>query len=820
MDSFLQKKIDKSDSALLVINSEGIILAANEHAARLLQSPVKDIINSPVWTPLNLESYAYKKFVAKSRQVLRNSEPDIPQDINCLERKDGIPRFSLDITFCQAKYQSQKIYFLKIKDSLPQKQIEWVLFALQEISLYLTPKDTIDEILKLANQFYQADLASISLLMREQLTTISLYKDHEKLANIALRYHGSHYEKASLTKEIDYCPSAANQYFSGDPLVEQYQIQSSLICPLIGQDGSTLGLFSLMFNQAQDKKLSDFKLLSIFIRRLTREFEKYLQNKALKINASIPKYDPNPIIQILENGKIIFANESGRRLFKKWERVDDNMRTRLLHLINKVRGTKKERIENVIVNHRPYLFNMRWIPENKQINIYVNDQACHQAAEKDTEDHSHYDSLTNLPNSLYFTEKLKIFHQQHEEQNKPFALMLLNFDDFNNINESFGQTAGDQFLAAASGRIKDCLYKADFLARLSGDQFVLLMPNTNTEKSLVVAEKITNALETPFQIGEQQLENTCSIGIAVYPHSASTEAELLKHAETAVKKAKKNGKNSIVIYDAAQPENTRIARTNYRKDLIKAVRNDEFFLCYQPYFHLETRQIIGFEAFMRWQHPTRGLILPSEFMNIAEKTGIITSAGQWGIDEALSEYSSALSIIKNLTLTLNISALQFSDERFVDMLVDRIQYYHIEPRQIVLDVSENLIESKNPDIKEALARISRYGFKISIDNFGFPAGSLLKLTEMTIDYLKLCGEFIKDIQKFSPKYHLLQGILQMADGLDIRVLQKGVETRQQDLILKDIHCHYVQGNYYCHPLEMDKVIPFIKNHHEKSDLDE
>lgn len=525
---------------------------------------------------------------------------------------------------------------------------------------------------------------------------------------------------------------------------------------------------------------------------------------SLQFLASIAEQDPNPIISLSSNGEVLYSNHAGSVILSYWS---NKIPTKLRDLCQRVKNNKVVIREEFEVNGQIYLFTLRWIETFEQINIYATDISELKSAQHKMHNLANYDRLTSIANRQYFETTLKNCIENAQKTNKQLALLLIDLDNFKAVNDTLGHHVGDHLLKILAKRIAGCLRRTDFIARLGGDEFVVLLKNRSVADLELIAEKINLALATPFELGDYQIETSCSIGISSYPQDGSTKTELLKNADIAMYQAKKNGSNQYVLFSNICLSNQSKRRTIIKKDLKQPYLEPQLHLDYQPQFELNSTKIVGFEAFLRWQHPTQGLIAPTEFIPLAEQTGTINSIGNWVINQALEDFKKTMSSIIDAKLSLNISLTQLNEQHFVANLCETIARMKLASNLIVLDISESKSLNHYRHLDEHLQALHQQGIQLSLDNFGSELSSLSRLLQIPINIVKIDHNFLHSLEKQPRNQAFISGLIELATKLDLQVIQKGVESEVQDEVLKRLGCHYAQGFYYCPPLS----ISFLQN---------
>lgn len=530
--------------------------------------------------------------------------------------------------------------------------------------------------------------------------------------------------------------------------------------------------------------------------------------KKLLIMASIPEEDPNPIIRMTMAGEIIYSNASGKALSQYWKKAQAILPSEIIHKMKKLPHKNAILYEESSIDSIHYLLSISWSESCQQINIYGTDITKFKINQQDFIQLARNDGLTQIANRKYFEEKLTEALQINSLNNRRIGLVMIDLDNFKMVNDSLGHLTGDRLLQFATKRMLRCLRKGDFIARLGGDEFIVIINNATVETASVIAENINQALVKPFEFGGYHVEISCSIGIALSPETAIVPMELLKHADIAMYEAKKAGKNRAFVFSNA------VHRLAYQRDLIikkdlkYAMSKNEFFLEYQPQFDLKNDQILGFEALLRWQHPDKGIILPNEFIPLAEQSGLINNIGQWIIEQAISDYSSTLFPHFQGNLSINISLPQLTDGRFIDTLTDSLYKNHLSKDNLILDLSDHILNTHLEALPKCLDALHAQGIKLSLDNFGSPNIPFTTLLDIPLNYIKFDKNLIENIA--NPKQQaVLQGMIAITAKLGMQVIQKGVERREQAEILKSFGCPYAQGKYFCKPLRLPNLLKFL-----------
>ncbi|MFQ6370142.1 EAL domain-containing protein [Shewanella sp. YIC-542] len=416
---------------------------------------------------------------------------------------------------------------------------------------------------------------------------------------------------------------------------------------------------------------------------------------------------------------------------------------------------------------------------------------------------ANYDQLTGLPNRRMLLEQL--YHEiqrAHRRQGK-LALLFLDLDLFKEVNDTLGHDMGDLLLIQTAARLRECVRESDFVARLGGDEFtIILTDEINSQGIERVAGKILARIAEPYQLGEETAYISVSIGITVYPDDGDTEDVLLKHADQAMYAAKEQGRNRYHYFTESMQQLAHY-RMRLIQDLRTAVENSAFQLSYQPIVEVKTGKVTKAEALIRWNHPQRGFVSPTEFIPVAEDTGLIFAIGNWVFQQVVQQnarWRERFGI--EIQISINKSPVQFRDEgaRFHEWLKVLQQ---LPGCGICIEITEGLLLDTNLAVSEKLLAYRDAGVQVSLDDFGTGYSSLAYLKKFDIDYLKIDQSFTKSIDSDASNQVLCEAIVVMAHKLGMKVIAEGVETAEQAAVLQQINCDYAQGYFYSRPVPAD-----------------
>ncbi|MGN6579916.1 MAG: putative bifunctional diguanylate cyclase/phosphodiesterase [Bordetella sp.] len=404
-----------------------------------------------------------------------------------------------------------------------------------------------------------------------------------------------------------------------------------------------------------------------------------------------------------------------------------------------------------------------------------------------------HDALSGLPNRLLLKDRLGQMLEKAQRGGGRFALMFLDIDDFKTVNDSRGHHVGDQLLIAVSRCICDKLRAQDTVARVGGDEFVLLTEIRDPDDAATVAQKLISAISQSIMVVGHELHVTASIGIAVYPFDGTTQHDLMIHADTAMYHAKQRGKNSYCFYDAAMNADVQ-DHLSLLNDLRVALDRGELELHYQPKFLASNSTVCGAEALLRWRHPARGFIAPDTFIPLSEKNGLIIPIGAWVLDEACRQMAQwHRDGHGDWTIAVNLSPLQFCHARLIEVVSDALDRHALRPGSLTLEITETTAMRDAQESVAILDQLAAMGVQISIDDFGTGYSSLLYLKRLPATELKIDRSFVMSLVPDSDDAAIVSSIIALGQTLNMHVVAEGVETEAQRSLLTQLGCHSLQG---------------------------
>lgn len=421
-----------------------------------------------------------------------------------------------------------------------------------------------------------------------------------------------------------------------------------------------------------------------------------------------------------------------------------------------------------------------------------------------------HDPLTGLPNRVLLADRIDQAMHRVQEQGGCFALMFIDLDGFKPVNDAFGHHMGDLLLRDVALRLREDLRSHDTLARIGGDEFVLLVQLAEPDDALRLAARQVGLIGRTFRVAEHNLQISASVGIAVFPGNGLSAEELLMNADAAMYHAKGAGKNGYSFFDVSMNSNAR-KQLQLLQDLRIAVEQRQFSLHYQPKFDAANGRPVGAEALLRWHHPTQGLLMPDTFIDLAEKTGLIIPIGEWVLNEACRQMREWYVLgYADWRIAVNLSALQFCHTGLVQSVAKALEIHHLLPNNLTLEITETTAMSDADASMTVLQQLSDMGVDLSIDDFGTGYSSLMYLKRLPANELKIDRGFVRDLEHDSDDAAIVSAIVALGQALGLRIVAEGVETDVQQDFLTQLGCDSLQGYLLGHPLPADRFLQNIR----------
>ena len=424
------------------------------------------------------------------------------------------------------------------------------------------------------------------------------------------------------------------------------------------------------------------------------------------------------------------------------------------------------------------------------------------------------DAVTGLANRTLLLDRLgRALKRRIRRQDYLFAVLFLDLDRFKMVNDSLGHNIGDQLLIAVGRRLETCLRPQDTVARLGGDEFTMFLENIRDETDATrVAERVHKELRNPFQVNGHEVFTTSSIGIALSSTGYTQPEDLVRDADTAMYRAKALGRACYSMFDTTMHERA-VALLQLDHDLRRGLERKEFRLHYQPIVRLETAELIGFEALLRWEHPERGLVPPAEFIPLAEETRLIIPIGRWVLEEGCRQARAwQVQFGADLPVSVNLSGRQFSQPDLVGQITQILQQFSLDGRSLKLEITESMIMENIGSVITMLRQLKALGIQSSMDDFGTGYSSLSYLHQLPIDVLKIDRSFVSGTHSGVEKPEVVRTVLTLAFDLGIDTIAEGVETAEQLAQLRALGCKYGQGYFFSKPLDGEAAGRWIAGH--------
>ncbi|MBV9493942.1 MAG: EAL domain-containing protein [Acidobacteria bacterium] len=442
----------------------------------------------------------------------------------------------------------------------------------------------------------------------------------------------------------------------------------------------------------------------------------------------------------------------------------------------------------------------------------IRDITERKAAEQQIEYQAYHDALTGLANRRLFQEHLTLALALAQRRSRLVAVLFLDLDHFKLVNDSLGHSIGDALLRQVANRLKASVREGDTVARVGGDEFTIVLQElAKREDAAVVAQKVLRMISEPVDVTGHRLYVTTSIGITLYPDDGDDAETLLKNADNAMYRAKAEGRN---MYQMATQELNRSTqdRMTLESGLHVAIERGEFELFYQPQIDVRTMRIIGMEALLRWHHPERGLILPADFIGVAEERGFIVVIGDWVLRTACRQARLFRDRgMPNFRVAVNISARQFRDQSLVQTIETALAESGVHPSCLELEITESVAMENVELTLQILTTLRKTGISVAIDDFGTGHSSLSYLKRFPIDALKIDRAFVEDLPDRVEDAAIVRSVIQLAHGLNLRVVAEGVETKAQLDFLKGHDCREMQGHYFSIPLPASEFTTLLES---------
>jgi diguanylate cyclase (GGDEF)-like protein/PAS domain S-box-containing protein len=535
--------------------------------------------------------------------------------------------------------------------------------------------------------------------------------------------------------------------------------------------------------------------------------------------AAIVESSNDAIIVKNLDGIITSWNASAERMFGY--RAHEIIGCPITKLIPLDRLEEESRIMNLIKNGKvsEHFETVRWAKDRKPIDVSVTispvkdvtgrivgaskiarDITQSKESQERIQYLAYYDSLTGLPNRSLLADRMKLAIGNAQRYSTRMAVLFMDLDRFKLVNDSLGHEIGDKLLKIAAKRMQSTVRLTDTVSRMGGDEFIVLLSRIEAlEDAARISEKLITAVSQPYTIEQHELALTTSIGISVYPDHGKDASTLVRNADASMYSAKEAGRNQYQFYSKDSTYRA-TERLGLERDLRGAMERDEFFLVYQPQIELATGRVIGAEAFIRWQHPRRGVVAPENFIRVAEESGLILPLGQRVLHACCLQAHQWSTDGFNICVAVNISAVQFRKEDFTTIVLRALADTALSPECLELELTESAAMQDVESTVQKMRILDAHGISVAIDDFGTGYSSLSYLRQFTVDRLKIDRSFIHDLPENTDAKAIVSAIVAMGRSLGLRVMAEGVETNAQASFLQSIQCAESQGYLYAKPM--------------------
>lgn len=484
----------------------------------------------------------------------------------------------------------------------------------------------------------------------------------------------------------------------------------------------------------------------------------------------------------------------------------------IFHKIITAKGSQKIVHENAIVEAN----------ENGQIMLIGTVQDVTDTKKMETELEANkntlefmanYDHLTGLPNKTQFMKRVKQAGKSARRYEKQFAIFYMDLDKFKSVNDGYGHEYGDLVLQECANRLKNIMRESDTISRFGGDEFIILIEENPTPEELaIIANRVIHTISEPYNIKGKTFNLSCSIGIGIFPDDGDSCETLLKNSDSAMYEAKESGRADYRFYKKAYTEKI-LHKIEYEQKIVNALKQNEFYLVYQPIIALENSQpqIAGMEALIRWKSDGK-FIPPDQFIPLAEDTKLIIPIGLFVIEEAFKTWQEFKEMgvdVDKLKLNVNTSIVQLQQPKFLEDVKSLLSQFTFSPKTIVFEITESFILEDNPTIMKNLIALQEIGIRISIDDFGTGYSSLSRIQTMPISEIKIDKSFVNNITANNNQDAIINTIVSLAKNLNYDVVAEGIEIKEQEQFLQEIKCKYGQGYFYHKPLDKSVVTQLL-----------
>ncbi len=525
--------------------------------------------------------------------------------------------------------------------------------------------------------------------------------------------------------------------------------------------------------------------------------------------ARISEENPDPVMRVTSDSHVVYANRPAMTLLSMWGiEPGDRLPANWCQVVSEAIRERRMIEEELECGDKFYALMIQAVANNEYVNIFGRDIT----KRKETEDQIvNYDDVTGLPNRALFQDRLKQVLSHARRTKKLSAVLLVDLDNFKEVNDSLGHDAGDELLKGVAERMAAVIRTSDTVARLGGDEFaVIQVEPADTDGVAVLAQKLLNCLRQPFRIAGHEVHSGASIGIAVYPNDAGNPDEMMRNADMALYAGKGEGRGTYRFFVAKMNDEIQ-NRRQLEVDMRLGLERGEFLLHYQPKLHLGRDRISGYEALIRWKHPERGFMSPGMFIPVAERSKLIVPLGEWALREACRQNKEWVDAgLGAAKVAVNLSAVQLNEVALTAVVDKALTETGLDPALLELEITESLA-MKNPENMVALFKdLATLGLSLSIDDFGTGYSSLAYLKNFPVQRIKIDKAFVDDIGAGNGSGAIARAVTTLGHSFSMEITAEGVETEAQMEFLKQLGCDEIQGYYFSRPLPAKEAGEFLK----------
>jgi len=727
---------------------------------------------------------------------------------------------------------------LKISNELLESEVT------QQLHLSDALATLLHQIDRASNQEFFVRCAQVLTLTYEtQFAFIGIFADSNKTSIRTLALWANGEQGDNFTYDLEGTPcadvldhsieiiskEAANRY-PEDEMLTIMGIESYFGAPLLTATGQVIGIIAVMDSKALSVDNALKSVLGLFSNRIASELQRRKATDELELAASVFNESLEAIIIFDENTNIIRVNPEFSKMTgfllsdaigKKPTLIKSGQHSEEFYASLWAAVNEQGFWKGEILNKRKdgKLFTSYQIIKAvkddtgkvKQYISIMNDITDKKATDEKIYQLAHYDLITQLPNRVAFHKLLNDAISSSKKSNIRLAVMFIDLDHFKLINDTSGHLVGDELLQKVADRLNEIVGTKYIISRFGGDEFTVVLPKIESlEEVSSEANTILDSLLKPFVLSSCEVTISASIGISIYPDNGEDVSTLLSCADNAMYRAKGTGRANYQFY-TDQMQIDAHERVILERELREALKNDQFILHYQPQIDIRTKQVIGTEALIRWQHPTKGLIPPDKFIPIAETTGLIVPIGEWVIHEACRQLQLwQIQGFDKLIMAINLSARQFFQKHLLETIESAIQVSNISAENLEFEITESMMMMNVEETIENLHLLKALGAKLSIDDFGTGYSSLSYLKRFPLNKLKIDKSFIDGLPNDHDDLAIVKAIIGIAHSLKLTVIAEGVETIEQLELLTQLSCNEIQGYYFSKPLPKDAASTFLK----------